>query len=74
MQGKRIFLGALAGIVLLLIWAPLGITFLIACMLVGLILWVIDPLGRLCPACGEEVPKGLTRCEGCGFDFRAATK
>lgn len=49
----------------LLLWAG-GFAIL------GLI-WVMrKPQTRLCPACGESVKKGPTRCPACSFDFAAA--
>lgn len=32
------------------------------------------PASRVCPACGEDVRRGLTVCEACGHDFAAAAR
>jgi hypothetical protein len=37
-----------------------------------LIWFMTKPQTRLCPACGESVKKGPTRCPNCSFDFAAA--
>jgi hypothetical protein len=37
-----------------------------------LIWFMTKPQTRLCPACGESVKKGPTRCPKCSFDFAAA--
>jgi len=29
--------------------------------------------GRLCPHCGEDVKKGRTTCQKCGYDFTTGT-
>jgi hypothetical protein len=37
------------------------------------LIWLMTrPKGRSCPVCGEDVKKGLTVCDKCGFDFAAA--
>jgi hypothetical protein len=36
------------------------------------ILWLVTrPRQRLCPVCGNDVKRGLTRCPTCGHDFAA---
>ncbi len=35
----------------------------------SLIWFMTRPKGRECPACGERVKRGLTRCGSCGHDF-----
>ena len=38
-----------------------------------LIVWFVRrPQTRLCPACGAEAKRGVTRCTSCGHDFAAA--
>ena len=37
------------------------------------LIWMMTrPRGRTCPACGEDVKKGLTACPKCQHDFAAA--
>jgi hypothetical protein len=39
------------------------------------VLWLITrPRRRPCPACGNEVKKGITKCPNCGYDFAAAAR
>ena len=34
------------------------------------LIWLMSrPKNRLCPQCGQDVPKGQTVCGGCGFSF-----
>jgi hypothetical protein len=34
------------------------------------LIWLMTrPSKRQCPACGEDVRKGLRECQSCGFDF-----
>ncbi len=37
-----------------------------------LIVWFVRRPSRVCPACGTEAKKGVTRCVPCGHDFAAA--
>jgi rubredoxin len=38
-----------------------------------LIVWFVRrPQTRLCPVCGAEAKRGVTRCTSCGHDFAAA--
>jgi hypothetical protein len=37
------------------------------------LVWLMSrPRHRSCPACGEDVRKGRTTCNRCGYDFAAA--
>ncbi len=38
----------------------------------SLIWFMTRPKGRNCPACGEQVKRGHTKCPSCDFDFAAA--
>lgn len=38
----------------------------------SLIWFMSRPKGRACPACGENVRKGLTVCPSCQYDFARA--
>ena len=41
-------------------------------VILSLIWFMSRPKGRVCPACGERVKRGLTTCKNCGHDFAAA--
>ena len=41
-------------------------------VVLSLIWFMTRPRGRDCPACGEKVKRGQTRCPHCGHDFAAA--
>lgn len=54
-----------------------GVTALILFWFIGfvvlaLIWFMTRPKRRECPACGEQVKRGLLQCPGCGHDFAAA--
>lgn len=77
MSQLRIVIGALAVIGLLLVVPILGLLALAVFVIAGIGMWVAEgskraPTSRPCPVCGEAVPNGLTQCESCGHDFRAA--
>jgi lysylphosphatidylglycerol synthetase-like protein (DUF2156 family) len=39
------------------------------------LIWLMTrPKGRICPACGERVKKGVTVCKNCGHDFAASAR
>jgi hypothetical protein len=40
----------------------------------SLIWFMTRPKGRECPACGENVTRGMTACPKCSFDFAAAAQ
>lgn len=55
----------------------IGVAFILFLGFIGfvffsLIWFMTRPKGRVCPACGERVKKGLTACPACGHDFAAA--
>jgi len=54
------------GVALILFIGFIGFVFF------SLIWFMTRPRGRVCPACGERVKKGLTACPECGHDFAAA--
>ena len=54
------------GVALVLLIGFFGFVFF------SLIWFMTRPKGRECPACGERVKRGLTKCAGCGHDFAAA--
>lgn len=43
-------------------------------IVLSLIWFMSRPKGRTCPACGEQVKKGLTACPSCSHDFAAAAQ
>jgi hypothetical protein len=58
--------GASIGIgIIIFLWALVDV-------ILGVLWLVTKPRRRTCPACGNEVKRGLTRCPNCGFDFAAA--
>jgi hypothetical protein len=58
--------GAGLGLAIILLIGFFGFVFL------ALIWMMTKPERRLCPACGESVPRGLTACARCGHDFALA--
>jgi hypothetical protein len=48
------------------------ILWFIVFVVLSLIWFMTRPKGRTCPACGNDVKKGLTSCPNCGHDFAAA--
>lgn len=56
------------GVALILFIGFIGFVFL------SLIWLMTRPKGRVCPACGERVKKGLTACPSCKHDFAAAAQ
>jgi hypothetical protein len=58
--------GTGVGVALILLIGFIGFVFF------SLIWFMTRPKQRTCPACGEDVPKGVTRCGKCGHDFAAA--
>jgi len=56
------------GVALILFFGFFGFVFF------SLIWFMTRPSGRECPACGERVKKGLTKCPECGHDFAAAAQ
>ncbi len=60
-----------------LIWAgasTAGFVFLLWGLLDAILalVWVaMRPPNRHCPVCGTNVRKGVTECEGCGYDFHS---
>lgn len=55
--------GTAIGVFLILFIGFIGFCFL------SLIWFMTRPKGRDCPVCGEKVKRGLTKCNGCGYDF-----
>jgi TM2 domain-containing membrane protein YozV len=56
------------GVLLILFIGFFGFVFLS-------LIWIMSrPRKRQCPACGEDVNKGLTACPSCGFDFAAVAQ
>jgi ribosomal protein L40E len=56
--------------------AGIGVTFIIIIWLIvflvlSIVWFMTRPKGRVCPQCGENVPKGQTLCRKCGYDFAA---
>jgi hypothetical protein len=43
-------------------------------VILGVIWLITNPKRRTCPACGNDVKKGLTACPKCGYDFAAAAR
>lgn len=39
--------------------------------LVLTLIWFMSRPKRNCPTCGRSVKTGLTKCQGCGYDFAA---
>jgi hypothetical protein len=76
MSRTYILLGVIATFLLLLVAPPLGLLFLLGCLVVGTIRWLAEyrSKARPCPVCGEHVPNGITECSSCGHDFRAAAR
>lgn len=75
MSQLRILIGAVVVIALLLTVPIVGVVALVVCLVGGLFLWIADPHGsRPCPVCGEPVKNGVTQCQACGHDFRAAAE
>ena len=54
------------GVVLLIVFWFLGFVVL------SLVWFMTRAKGRECPACGERVKRGETRCGGCGHNFALA--
>src|SRR4051812_1750991 len=57
----------------------LGVAVIILLWLVGFIVlalvWLMTRRrGRICPHCGEDVKKGRTTCQKCGYDFTIGGK
>ncbi|WP_217924919.1 hypothetical protein [Miltoncostaea oceani] len=55
----------------------IGVGLIIVLWFIGFVvlslIWLMTrSKGRLCPACGTEAKKGVTRCSNCSFDFAAA--
>jgi hypothetical protein len=46
-----------------------ALLWLIGFIILGVVWLLTREKKRLCPHCGEEVPKGLTACAKCGYDF-----
>jgi hypothetical protein len=43
-------------------------------VILGVVWMVTNKSKRTCPACGQNVKKGLLVCTHCGFDFAAAAR
>jgi hypothetical protein len=56
------------GIGVIVLWFIWFFGFLV----LSLIWFMSRPKGRVCPACGENVRKGLTACPNCQYDFAKA--
>jgi hypothetical protein len=57
----------------------IGVAFIILLWFLGFIVlalvWIMTRRrGRICPHCGEDVKKGRTTCNKCGYDFTTGTK
>jgi hypothetical protein len=53
-------------------WQPFLMFWVIGLVIGGIVWLAIRPKKRMCPVCGDEVPRGLTACPSCGHDFSAA--
>ena len=51
--------------------AMIIVLWFIVFVVLSLIWLMTRPSKRACPACGEDVKKGRTKCKSCGHDFAA---
>jgi len=57
----------------------IGVTIIFVLWFIGFIIlsiiWFMTRRrGRVCPHCGEDVKKGRTTCQNCGYDFTIGGK
>ena len=55
-------------------WQPFIVTWLLGAAIGGIVWLAIRPKKRLCPVCGDDVPRGVTACQSCSHDFAAAVQ
>lgn len=48
------------------------ILWLVGFFVLSIIWFMTRPKTRMCPRCGNDVKKGLTACNACGFEFGRA--
>lgn len=56
----------------IVIWSVPMAIWILGFLVFSLIWFMSRPKGRVCPACGENVRKGLTVSPNCQYDFAKA--